>query len=174
MQKGYDQVRVFKAIICIEPLTNYQYHDEIYGLDTNDGNSDSQAKEAHTDIMSQASSSFCQSDIWMSLKATRILASKYQLTMSVVSSSGPDLWLTIDQNQDMQKDYTFFGGAPDNVINAIKGKFNPSLGKPCQYCRNMAKAVTDVQSGALTPVMHDIVIQNREQTIGVFQGTIHY
>lgn len=91
MQKGYDQVRVFKAIICIEPLTNYQYHDEIYGLDTNDGNSDSQAKEAHTDIMSQASSSFCQSDIWMSLKATRILASKYQLTMSVVSSSGPDL-----------------------------------------------------------------------------------
>lgn len=74
----------------------------------------------------------------------------------------------------MQKDYTFFGGAPDNVINAIKGKFNPSLGKPCQYCRNMAKAVTDVQSGALTPVMHDIVIQNREQTIGVFQGTIHY
>ncbi|KAK6371589.1 hypothetical protein LTS17_008840 [Exophiala oligosperma] len=50
----------------------------------------------------------------------------------------------------MQKDYTFFGGAPDNVINAIKGKFNPSL-------------------GALTPVMHDIVIQNREQTIGVFQ-----
>lgn len=29
----------------------------------------------------------------------------------------------------MQKDYTFFGGAPDNVVNAIKGKFNPSLGK---------------------------------------------
>lgn len=29
----------------------------------------------------------------------------------------------------MQKDYTYFGGAPDNVVNAIKAKFNPSLGK---------------------------------------------
>lgn len=31
----------------------------------------------------------------------------------------------------MQKDYTYFGGAPDNVVNAIKAKFNPSLGMPC-------------------------------------------
>lgn len=28
----------------------------------------------------------------------------------------------------MQKDYTYFGGAPDNVVNAIKAKLNPSLG----------------------------------------------
>lgn len=45
MQKGYDQVSIFKAVKCSNPLTRYQYHDEIYGLDTNDGNSDSQVNK---------------------------------------------------------------------------------------------------------------------------------
>ncbi|KEF63720.1 uncharacterized protein A1O9_01698 [Exophiala aquamarina CBS 119918] len=51
---------------------------------------------------------------------------------------------------DMQKDYTYFGGAPDNVVNAIKGKFNASL-------------------GSLTPIMHEIVIRNRARIMGEYK-----
>lgn len=76
--------------------------------------------------------------------------------------------------QDMLVEYTRFGGPPEYVINAIKGKLNASLRKhyspPYVFFASSADLINRLFTAFYVPIFHSILKQNLGNVLGEFQG----